>query len=116
DGSVQRYEPSPYGYALAHFAREVVPGSVRVEASSADPLVRVSAYRRPDGGWAFVLINNRSASVAVNLSLRNATLPASLRVRTSTASRMWQIGASVSATNGSLTLTLPSRSLTTVAP
>ncbi len=114
DGTLQRYDVSPYGYALAHFAREVVADSARVEASSSDPLVRVAAFERPDGQVVVVLINNRGDSVTASVSgLKNAS--ASLRTRVSTAAQMWQSG-SVTAGTTPVNIVLPAHSITTLAP
>ncbi len=117
DGSLARYEISPYGYLLGQYAREIVPGSVRVDASSLDPRIRVSAFQRPDGKVVFVIINNRADAKTVTVQIRGATtLPAQFRVRTSTALQMWHVGAPLSNSEGFLTLTLAARSVTTVAP
>jgi O-glycosyl hydrolase len=117
DGTLQRYEPSPYGYAIAHFAREVVPGSVRVEAGGTDPLVRASAFQRPDGQLVLVLINNHDTGVNVTLSVRGpAGTAAQFSPRVSTAVRMWQVGDNLRMNDGLLDLSLPARSITTLAP
>ena len=33
-GELERYEIAPYGYLIGHYSRYVLPGSVRIEATS----------------------------------------------------------------------------------
>jgi glucuronoarabinoxylan endo-1,4-beta-xylanase len=47
----------------------VRPGAVRVEASSSDPDVTVSAFRNRDGSLAVQAINGASAAAPVRLAL-----------------------------------------------
>ncbi len=117
DGSLQRYEISAYGYLLGQYAREIVPGSFRVDATTADPLVRASAYQRPDGGLVVVAINNRNVPLTVNIEVRGAgRLPTQFRVRSSSAGGMWQAGAAVDFNNAVVQVILPAKSVTTLAP
>jgi O-glycosyl hydrolase len=72
------------GYALAHYARWVQPGDVRVESASADPLVQVTAFHR-SGAEAFVLINNAPDPRTVRITISGATFMGSLSGEQSTA-------------------------------
>jgi glucuronoarabinoxylan endo-1,4-beta-xylanase len=47
----------------------VRPGAVRVEASSSDPDVTVSAFRNRDGSLAVQAINHTSTATPVRLAL-----------------------------------------------
>jgi hypothetical protein len=98
DGTLDRSEISPYGRVIGHFSRFVPVGSVRVEASSSDPAVRVAAFERPDGQWAVVLLNNRDDAVDAQITIhRAASPPTQFTVVTSQADSLWQAGQAVMA-------------------
>src|SRR5437660_289891 len=57
-------------YAVGHYARWIKKGDVRVDATSTDPLLMVTAFASPARGTvAFVLINNAPEPRAVTFTL-----------------------------------------------
>lgn len=68
DGSMERYQLSTYGQLLSQYALNILPGSVRLNAESSDPRVRVLAFIRPDGKLVVVALNNNSTAVQANLN------------------------------------------------
>lgn len=84
------------GRAIGHYARFVPRGSVRVDATSDDPLLRITAFRVDAAGrLALVVINNANASRTVTVALagiglarpRLSPAPASSRRRLRTGDR-----------------------------
>jgi O-glycosyl hydrolase len=58
------------GYAIGHYARWVKRGAVRIEATSSDPLLQVTAFRDDVRKvLVLVLINNAPAGSMVNVTL-----------------------------------------------
>ncbi|WBB59566.1 glucuronoxylanase [Streptomyces sp. WMMC500] len=103
---------SKRGAAMAHFARFVRPGHVRIEATANPaPNVHVSAYL---GGSTVVIVavNKGAAAVSQQFSVANSTA-------SSVSSWLTDAGRNVSpqspagASNGTFTVTLPARSMTT---
>ncbi|KAJ8924253.1 hypothetical protein NQ315_007045 [Exocentrus adspersus] len=68
----KEFYKQPMFYALGHFSKFVIPGSVRIEASVGEDLedVRVVAFERPDNVTAVVIYN--SGSDEINLQLRDS--------------------------------------------
>ncbi|MBI3950266.1 MAG: hypothetical protein HY314_07415 [Acidobacteria bacterium] len=116
DGRFNRYQVTPWGYILGHYARYARPGSVRIEATSSDPRVRVAAFERPDGGIAVVAINNNDSPVEVEIRFGGINqIPTGFEVRSSVENRLWQSSPPVEVRDGVLRVTLPPRSITTLA-
>ncbi|MBE1583396.1 glycoside hydrolase family 30 beta sandwich domain-containing protein [Nonomuraea angiospora] len=103
---------SKRGANMAHFARFVRPGYVRIEATASPASnVYVSAYR---GGSTVVIvaINKGTSAVSQQFTLRNS---AASRVSSwlTDASRNVAPQSGTGVSNGSFTVTLPARSVTT---
>ncbi|MEV4578240.1 glycoside hydrolase family 30 beta sandwich domain-containing protein [Nonomuraea jabiensis] len=103
---------SKRGANMAHFARFVRPGYVRIEAT-ANPAsnVYVSAYR---GGNSTVVVavNKGTAAVSQQFTLRNGTA-SSVSSWLTDASRNVASQGTTGVSNGSFTVTLPARSVMT---
>lgn len=104
---------SKRGAMMAHFARFVRPGYVRIEAT-ANPAsnVYVSAYQGPDSRIVIVALNKGTSAVSQQFSLANVTAT-SVSSWLTDASRNVAPQGTTSMSNGSLTVTLPPRSMTT---
>ncbi|UBU15921.1 glycoside hydrolase family 30 protein [Nonomuraea gerenzanensis] len=63
DEVAREYHVSKRLWALAAYSRFIRPGAVRVEASAADPALKVSAFRNPDGSRVIVALNTGTAPV-----------------------------------------------------
>nr|BFE59375.1 glycoside hydrolase family 30 beta sandwich domain-containing protein [Dactylosporangium thailandense] len=104
---------SKRGAMMAHFARFVRPGYVRVDAT-ANPAsnVFVSAYR---GGNTVVIVavNKNTASVTQQFTLAGTAASGSVSNWLTDASRTVAPQSALAMTNGSLTVTLPARSAMT---
>lgn len=108
---------SAMGYAIGHYARWVKRGAVRVEASSSDPLLQVTAFRDDAAKRVIaVLINNAGAPRRVRVSLTALRLAGNLTGEQSTASTRWTplLALPPSEPRG-VTIELPAESVTTVA-
>ncbi|MEU5095437.1 glycoside hydrolase family 30 beta sandwich domain-containing protein [Streptomyces sp. NPDC020996] len=103
---------SKRGAMMAHFARFVRPGYVRVEAT-AQPAsnVYVSAYRG-DGSTVVVAVNKATAAVSQQFTLANSTA-STVSSWLTDASRNVAPQGTTGVSNGSFTVSLPARSAMT---
>jgi len=104
------------GYAIGHYARWVKRGAVRIEATSSDPSVQVTAFRH-DGQKriVMVIINNGSTNRTLNVNLVDLTLDGALSLEQSTASARWQLlSPRTQASPTAYSLVVPAESVTTV--
>jgi glucosylceramidase len=115
NGELDRYEISIYGYLIGHYSRFIVPGSIRLDASSSDPRVRVVAFERPDGKVVIVAINNNSSAVTVNVTLAGLSqVPSTLSVLASREGALWESPADISVSNSGITVVLQPLSVITL--
>jgi O-glycosyl hydrolase len=105
------------GYAIGHYARWIKKGAVRIEASSSDALLQVTAFRDDaQSRLVLVAINNDSSAKELTVSLSGLSLSGNLTGEQSTAGSYWHgITPFSPVTATSFTLTLPSRSVTTIS-
>lgn len=103
-------------YAIGHYARWAKPGSIRLNATSSDALVQVSAFRNPDQGPpALVVINNASVARTVTFNFNSLSLAGNLTGEQSTPAGYWQpIPAFAPSSPTSFTITLPPASVTSL--
>lgn len=104
---------SKRGAMMAQFARFVRPGYVRVDAT-ANPAtnVYVSAYRGGDT-VVIVAVNKNTSSVSQQFTLAGTTASGSVASWLTDASRNVAPQSAQTMANGSVTVTLPARSVTT---
>ncbi|MFG2728416.1 glycoside hydrolase family 30 beta sandwich domain-containing protein [Streptomyces canus] len=103
---------SKRGATMAHFARFVRPGYVRVEATAKPATdVYVSAYRG-GGSTVVVAVNKGAAAVSQQFTLSNSAGP-SVSTWLTDASRNVASQGTTAVSNGSFTVTLPARSMMT---
>lgn len=105
------------GYAFRQFARWVRPGAIRVEASSDDAYVLVSAFKNPmEGTFTLVAINDDPQSErSVTFKLSGLDTVSSLEVHRTSATEDGVALDDVDVTSGSFSHTLPAESTTTFA-
>ena len=106
------------GRAIGHYARWVPRGSVRVEASSPDPLVQVTAFEEArDGRLALVLINNATSARVAQIRVQGLSLKPATAVEgeQSTAGNLWKRVTAGAASPTGFTVTLPALSVTSAA-
>jgi glucuronoarabinoxylan endo-1,4-beta-xylanase len=104
---------SKRGAMMAHFARFVRPGYVRIDAT-ANPAtnVYVSAYRGGDT-VVIVAVNKNSSPATQQFTLANSTASRAVSNWLTDAGRNVAPQSALTMTNGSLTVTLPARSAMT---
>ncbi len=81
------------GYAIGHYARWINQGAVRIDATSDDPLLQISAFRDLEtNSLVFVLINNHDDEQTVQIELDNLgpIMPLSFVGEQSTEAAFWQ--------------------------
>ncbi|MFC4498880.1 MULTISPECIES: glycoside hydrolase family 30 protein [Streptomyces] len=108
------YHVSKRLWALAGYSRFVRPGATRIAATTPDADLRLSAFRNTDGTLTVVALNAGTGAQQVSYSLRNTG------ITTGTATPYLTNGSSsmarqpaVAVNGGSLTATVPARSLVT---
>lgn len=104
------------GRAIGHYARFINKGAVRIETTSSDPLVQVTAFRddiKKQMIWVF--INNNSTKKIVRIDVKGLSLTGDLTGEQSTPNSYWQkLPVFTSDTASNFTITLPSESVTTI--
>ena len=110
DGAYRGLEPRKVAAVFAQWSRFVPPGSVRVEATSTDASVQVSAFDTP-GGRVVVLLNRSAEPRPVELAV-----PGVRRLTATRTSGREDVAGlpPVELTGGRVTITLPTPSLTTL--
>ncbi|MEO3868531.1 glycoside hydrolase [Nonomuraea sp. B12E4] len=63
DDVARTYSVSKRLWALAAYSRFIRPGAVRLDAAAADPALKVSAFRNPDGSRVVEVLNTGTAPV-----------------------------------------------------
>lgn len=105
------------GYAIGHYGRWVRPGATRVGAASDDPLLQVTAFW-DDGGQqlTLVLINNAADADEATIDLQGfGGGPLTFYGEQSTEAAYWSWLEPFSIEGTAFPLTLPPRSVTTIA-
>ena len=105
------------GYAIGHYARWLKRGAVRVGASTTDRLTQVSAFRDDiRNRVTIVLINNESAEASVDIDVKAVTFSEPVTGEQSASGRYWMPIPNVTRVSpGTLSLTVPAESVTTLA-
>lgn len=104
------------GYAIGHYARWVKRGAIRIEATSSDPLVQVTAFHH-DGQKriVMVIINNGATDRTLNVNVVGLTLNGDVSFEQSTAVAYWHsLSPSAPESSTTFSLTVPAESVTTV--
>ena len=105
------------GHAIGHYARWITPGrTVRLPASSNDPLLMVTAFTDTAKNRAsFVIINNAETPRTVTIDLQGRSVAGPITGEQSTARLRWNPLADTPATGGTITATVPAHSVTSLA-
>jgi hypothetical protein len=106
------------GYAIGHYARWVQRGAVRVDATSDDPLVLVSAFTNKRTGKAsFVIINNDATAKSVRVHLSGLALTGPVAGEQSSGDARWTALGTVSYegdARDAFVVTVPGKSVTSL--
>src|SRR3989442_1365197 len=107
------------GYAIGHYARWIKRGAVRIDATSTDPLVLVTAFRDDrEKRLVIVLINNEGHASRLVVALRGVTsnVPLVFKGEQSTPQAPWApVGPFVPDAASYAAITVPPKSVTTIA-
>jgi O-glycosyl hydrolase len=106
------------GYAIGHYARWLQRGAFRVDASSDDPLVMVTAFTDNKRGKAsFVLINNADTERTVRVRVSGLAFTGPLEGEQSEGDTRWKALGAIPTVEGAkeeFVLTVPGKSVTSV--
>lgn len=104
------------GYAIGHYARWIKRGSVRLDSSSNDPLVLISAFRNEGQQLVMVAINNASVAKTITVAVKGIGVGDQLKGEQSTEGRYWNTLSPIKTQSPtSFTVTLPPLSVTSLA-
>jgi MYXO-CTERM domain-containing protein len=118
DDAADKVYITEMGRAIGQYARWVPRGSVRIEATSDDPLVQVTAFRDGKSGRiVLVAINNATSARTVRVDVAGVTLGVGTPVtgEQSTAAAYWKVITDVASAGAGYGVTLPALSVTTFA-
>ena len=105
------------GYAIGHYARWVQRGAMRVEASSDDPLVMVTAFvDGKRGKSSFVVINNADLPKTVRIHVSGFAFTAPLAGEQSVGEIRWKALGAIApeSSKDAFAITVPAKSVTSV--
>ena len=107
--------PSGRLWAFGNYSRYVLPGAVRIGASSSDASVPIDAFKNTNGTVAIVALNNLSSADTITYSLSGTGTPngATVTPQVTNASNDIAAQAATSVSGGAFTATIPARSLVT---
>ena len=115
-GGLASYGPTAHtGIPLGHYSRFVKSGMARVATSSADNGIRIHAFVN-QGNLALVMINNKASGESASIKVTGAALRTHLKAEQTTgASSYWKsVAATVSPGPGTITVTVPAQSITSL--
>jgi O-glycosyl hydrolase len=101
-------------WAFANYSRFIRPGAVRIDAKTGDSALYVSAFKNVDGSYAIVVLNANGKDTPVSISLKNVSGTVAVPYLTNATNDL-AAQASVSISGGTLSVTIPRRSLITYA-
>jgi O-glycosyl hydrolase len=107
--------PSGRLWAFGNYSRYVLPGAVRIGASSSDSSVPIDAFKNTNGTVAIVALNNLSSADTISYSLSGTGTPngATVTPYLTNSSNDIAAQATTSVSGGAFTATIPARSLVT---
>lgn len=117
DNTMNKVVISPMGRAIGHYARWIKRGAVRVDATTDDPLVQVTAFRDDgQGRLVLVAINNANAPRTLAVSALNAPMLMGMLSgeRSTSTTDVWTPFSSTTTTSG-WSVDLPAHSVTSMA-
>ncbi len=101
-------------WALANYSRFIRPGATRIGATTPDSALRLSAFRNTDGSVTVVALNSATSADPVSFSLKNTGITIGTAIPYLTdASHNTARQSAIPVSGGSLTATVPARSLVT---
>jgi O-glycosyl hydrolase len=106
------------GRAIGHYARFIRRGATRIEATSSDPLVLVTAFRDDTqaGRFVLVVVNNAAEDRTLDVAVSGLALDTAIRSEQSTAAAAWQEREALTPTTApGFAVTVPPESVTTFA-
>jgi O-glycosyl hydrolase len=100
-------------WAFGQYSRFIRPGAVRIDATTSDSNLKVSAFKNTDGSYAIVVLNGNSSATAVTASLNGVSAGASAIPYLTNASNTIAAQSSVAISGGTFSANIPARSLIT---
>src|SRR5262249_43188279 len=100
-------------WAFGNYSRFIRPGATRIDATTGDGNLKVSAFRNADGSYAVVVLNGNTADTAVTISLQGVATGSSASPFLTNANSNLAAQANVAISGGNMNVTIPARSLIT---
>ena len=107
------YEVPKRVWAFANYSRFIRPGATRIDATTGNSNLKVSAYKNTDGSYAIVALNAATTDESTSFTLQNVAAGSSAvpYLTNETNSTAQQTGIAIS--GGAFSATIPARSLVT---
>jgi len=99
-------------WAFGNYSRFIRPGAMRIYASTADRSLMVSAFKNTDGSVTIVVLNSNTETAAFSIDLQNIKGDVATPYLTNESNDL-AAQSSISISGGTLSATLPARSLVT---
>jgi O-glycosyl hydrolase len=115
DPRAQTFRFTGMGYAIGHYSRWISKGAVRVESTSSQSLVQISAFRDDSQGrLVLVVINNNTDGMPIDVSLKGIAFSGLVSGEQSSSAGYWNPLSAITPTTSSTFLaTVPGLSVTT---
>jgi O-glycosyl hydrolase len=99
-------------WAFGNYSRFIHPGATRIDASTSDSNLKVTAFKNTDGSTALVVLNGNSSSTPLTVSLQGVTGSSAVPYLTNSSNNL-AAQSSVAVSGGAFSATVPARSLVT---
>jgi O-glycosyl hydrolase len=115
DPRAQTFRITGMGYAIGHYSRWIHKGAIRLESTSDQSLIQISAFRDDSQGrLVFVVINNDAMNVPVTVSLKGLAFSALVEGERSSPEGYWiSLPAVAPTTSSTFQFSAPGLSVTT---
>ena len=115
DPREQTFRITGMGYAIGHYSRWINKGAVRVEGTSDQSLVQISAFRDDgQGRLVLVVINNNTGNMPIDVSLKGIAFSGLVSGEQSSPAGYWSSLSPITpTTNSTFLATVPGLSVTT---
>lgn len=100
-------------WAFGNYSRFVRPGAIRIDATTGDGNINVSAYRNTNGTITIVVLNGNSSDTPINISLSGLSVGSSATPYLTNANNNLAPQSAIAVSGSTFSATAPARSLIT---
>lgn len=100
-------------WAFANFSRFIRPGATRIDATTDNAALHITAARNTDGSYAIVVLNTSTSDQVTSFDLTNGNYGTTITPYLTNSTNDTAQQVTISAAGGSFSATIPARSLVT---